>query len=68
VEGIDCYDAIDLDSMDPLVDWVAEDVEPIFTKEDIEQLEREAADKGVSRAGEACEGTSSAAVAVYVDP
>lgn len=65
VEGTDCYDAIDLDSMDPLVDWVAEDVEPIFTEEDIERLEREAADEGVPRAGE---GTSSAAAAVYVDP
>jgi len=65
VEGIDCYDAIDLDSMDPLVDWVVEDVEPIFTEEDIERLEREAADEGASRAGE---GTSSAEVAIYVEP
>lgn len=65
VEGTDCYDAIDLDSMDPLVDWVAEDVEPIFTEEDIEQLEREVADEGASRVGEC---TSSAAATIYVEP
>jgi len=65
VEGTDCYDAIDLDSMDPLVDWVSEDVEPIFTKEGIERLEREAADEGASIASE---GTSSAATAIYVEP
>lgn len=51
----------DLDSMDPLVDWVVEDVEPIFT-EDIERLEREATDEGASRVGE---GTSRAGEDTY---
>lgn len=36
VEGTNCYDAIDLDSMDPLVDWVVEDAQPIFIEEGIE--------------------------------
>lgn len=34
------HNAIELDGMDPLANWVVDDVEPIFTEKEINKFER----------------------------
>lgn len=51
MEGIELYDAINLDGMDALVDLVAENVESIFIEEEIKEFKREVAEGVTDAAG-----------------
>lgn len=45
------HNAINLDRMDPLVDWVVHNEEPMCTKGEIEEFEREATKSAATAIG-----------------
>ncbi|KAH9329484.1 hypothetical protein KI387_001592, partial [Taxus chinensis] len=58
------FEAIDLDEIDPCDDWIADDVEPMFTVEEIVDLEREI-DKAIT--SKALRGVGEDPYDIFVD-